>query len=133
MSPIAWNETPVTPTDDQAAAFASYLEYSEDGDVALRVVTSGPCPNCGDATEDRQWLLTGVANLVETDDDDAAIATLEMRLRSMRQRGAPIPTLPPEILQEMACKCLSSHDGRPAGSQGCGAFWSLRLAAEAST
>ena len=99
----------------------------EDGSFALQVSSSGDCPQCGDHTSGTQWLWEDVVGFVESNDDEATRQTLEHYLTGLRDRQGTVPRTPNPIMQEMTCRCVGSHDGRPESAQGrgCGAYWTL--------
>lgn len=80
---------------------------------------------CHDPTQGAQWLVKDIADFVETDDDEAILQTIEMRLKRQAELGMPPPSLVTRIEQEMVCLCDESHANRPPERKGCGAFWTL--------
>ncbi|WP_404392682.1 hypothetical protein [Humibacillus xanthopallidus] len=125
MSGEPYEEAPWT---DPIRGMTSDLVYAADEETAIQVVTEGPCPRCRDHTSDEQWLITDVAGLVETDDQRAMVATIELRLAQLRRRGEPTPGVPELIHQKMACRCAGEHPDRDSKRRnGCGAYWSYDL------
>ena len=102
MSTVPWLDAPWT---GPVRGLGSELEYARDGETALRVHSSGPCPRCGHPVSGYQWLVSDVAGLVQDRDQEAVLRTIELRLARMRERGVDAPRAPAEILQEMACGC----------------------------
>lgn len=125
MSTVPWLDAPWT---GPVRGLGSELEYARDGETALRVHSSGPCPRCGHPVSGYQWLVSDVAGLVQDRDQEAVLRTIELRLARMRERGVDAPRAPAEILQEMACGCPSTHDDADGvAHRGCGAVWTLRI------
>ncbi|MFF5057233.1 hypothetical protein ACFY1S_29005 [Micromonospora sp. NPDC000663] len=72
---------------------------------AFAVQLSGRCPRCDHPT---------TSTLVD----------------ALYRRNAPA-TVPDADYRAVLCECEADHPARPAGSRGCGAYWTVRLEAEA--
>lgn len=69
------------------------------------VLLSGTCPRCGDPMQ-----FPVVTEIFQSVGSDAA-------------RSAPPATEETPVL----CTCVATHSDRPAGEEGCGAYWNIRL------
>lgn len=120
MNDVRWKERPWTGPAD---SLESDIVYSEDGTVPLKITTCGLCPVCEHGFTSSAWLLVDVAGFLPAgDDDEAALKTIELRLRSLAEQGGAPPAVG-EVSQEIVCSCGEEHVGRPEGSSGCGAYW----------
>ncbi|MFE2943779.1 hypothetical protein ACFXKG_32710 [Streptomyces sp. NPDC059255] len=100
-------ETTTEPRYAQEVAQNHDLQHVK-GDDYVIVYT---CPRCGAAQEDPLF---------------------EPGFRAARAANAPAGARPAaaasaNVLLPMSCHCMGTHDARPEGRSGCGAYWTVEL------
>lgn len=95
----------------ECAAATFTLDMSQPGYPVLR----GACPRCKD------FMLYPVL--------DDVYKTIRSN-RSSGTSNAPGKAVDGGRVEPMICTCENEHPERPAGAEGCGAYWSLHLTFE---
>lgn len=94
---LPYHET--TATDYAAAAATTFV--IEDHGAGLQILR-GPCPRCA--------------------------ATIDIAIvRQVVKGGGPALNVDDPIIEPAMCTCEETHDGRPEGRVGCGAYWNFAL------
>jgi hypothetical protein len=93
--------------DTYALAFASSCSLTP---IRRGVLLRGTCPRCGDEM-------------------DFPVIT-EIFLTTAVAENTSVLTVSEE--KPVMCTCRTTHPGQPAGDEGCGAYWNIKLSGPAS-